>query len=917
MKYVKTFESWLKNIFKTDNGSIESHNSRIDYRVFLNRWDDLNINESRNPTGHWTKERCQEEALKYNSRSEFKKNSHAYQVSRKNGWLDEMCSHMDELQKPVYWTKERCQEEALKYNSRNEFQRNSVSAYNSSRKNGWLDEICSHMVELYKPSGYWSKEKCQEEALKYNSKSEFKKNSPVGYGTSRKNGWLDEICSHMVGLHKPNNYWTKERCQEEALKYNSKSEFSKNSSGAYDTSRKNGWLDEICSHMVELQKPNGYWTKERCQEEALKYNSKSEFRKNSGSAYTTSLTNGWIDEICSHMLPIGSLKKRYIYSYEFSDKSVYVGLTWNIADRKRRHIEDVRSAVNKYIKNNPNISYEFKEWGYYDMLDAGKMEEEKEKEYINSGWVILNVAKTGSLGGMTIKWTKEKCQEEALKYNSRNEFRKNSSGAYDTSRKNGWLDEICSHMVELQKPDNYWTKERCQEEALKYNSRSEFKKNSGSAYSKSHIEGWFDEICSHMDELKKPDGYWTKERCQEEALKYNSRTEFSKNSKTAYNSSRKNGWIDEICSHMVELKKPDGHWTKERCQEEALKYNSRNEFSKNSVSAYGVSLKNGWIDEICSHMVELQKPVYWTKEKCQEDALKYNSRTEFKKNSMGSYRASLRNGWIDEICSHMVELQKPSGYWTKERCQEEALRYNSRTEFSKNSKTAYGVSLKNGWIDEICSHMVELKTPNGYWTKEKCQEEALKYNSRSDFQKNSGGAYVRSSKEGWLDEICSHMVESRTPNDYWTKEKCQEEALKYNSRNEFQRNSSGAYNVSRKNGWLDEICSHMVELKKPDGHWTKERCQEEALKYNSRSEFEKNSGTAYRASHRNGWIDEICSHMVELQKPDGYWTKEKCQEEALKYNSRTEFKNNSSKAYGASRRKGWLDEICSHMNTKK
>ena len=33
-------------------------------------------------------------------------------------------------------------------------------------------------------------------------------------------------------------------------------------------------------------------------------------------------------------------------------------------------------------------------------------------------------------------------------------------------------------------------------------------------------------------------------------------------------------------------------------------------------------------------------------------------------------------------------------------------------------------------------------------------------------------------------------------------------------------------------------------------------------------------------------------------KPMGYWTKEKCAEEALKYKTRTEFKNNSYYALG-------------------
>lgn len=33
------------------------------------------------------------------------------------------------------------------------------------------------------------------------------------------------------------------------------------------------------------KKPKGYWTKERCAEEALKYSTPDEFRKNAGSAY--------------------------------------------------------------------------------------------------------------------------------------------------------------------------------------------------------------------------------------------------------------------------------------------------------------------------------------------------------------------------------------------------------------------------------------------------------------------------------------------------------------------------------------------------------------------------------------------------------------------------------------------------------
>lgn len=49
---------------------------------------------------------------------------------------------------------------------------------------------------------------------------------------------------------------------------------------------------------------------------------------------------------------------------------------------------------------------------------------------------------------------------------------------------------------------------------------------------------------------------------------------------------------------------------------------------------------------------------YWTKEKCKEDALKYNIRENFKKGYVSAYNAALRNKWLDEICLHMKSNKK-------------------------------------------------------------------------------------------------------------------------------------------------------------------------------------------------------------------------------------------------------------------
>jgi hypothetical protein len=292
-----------------------------------------------------------------------------------------------------------------------------------------------------------------------------------------------------------------QECKEEALKYNTKTEFQNNSKRYYLYAHKHGFLDEICSHMIQLKKPHKYWTdKERCHKEALKYNNRAEFQKNSSSAYNSSKINGWYDEICSHMEYIGSRKMRLIYSYEFSDNSVYVGLTYNLNQRNNVHLkEKSNSSVHEHILLTGLIPTLNKLTDYIEVEEARVLEGYYLNTYKEKDWKILNKTKTGSIGGANIFWTKEKCYIEALKYENKKDFRLNSCGAYSSAYKNGWLDEICSHMkLKKVKPRNYWTKEKCQEEALKYDRKINFLKSCKSAYNKAQDMKWLDEICSHM-----------------------------------------------------------------------------------------------------------------------------------------------------------------------------------------------------------------------------------------------------------------------------------------------------------------------------------------------------------------------------------------------------------------------------------
>ena len=47
--------------------------------------------------------------------------------------------------------------------------------------------------------------------------------------------------------------------------------------------------------------------------------------------------------------------------------------------------------------------------------------------------------------------------------------------------------------------------------------------------------------------------------------------------------------------------------------------------------------------------------------------------------------------------------------WSDEMLKEEALKYNTRTTFNKNSKSAYQTAYSRGILDEVCSHMTKLR----------------------------------------------------------------------------------------------------------------------------------------------------------------------------------------------------------------
>jgi predicted GIY-YIG superfamily endonuclease len=341
------------------------------------------------------------------------------------------------------------------------------------------------------PSNYWTKEKCQEEALNYKIPNDLKSNNNYVYVKCFKNKWLEEFYPNFE--FKRDIFWTKERCEGEALKYNNRNDFRINSKSSYTISQRNKWLDDICLHMIK--KPSSYWTKEKCQEEALKYKTRTEFKNKSYQVYKYSRINCWFDDICKHMPIIGNMYKRCIYSFEFEDNHVYIGLTYNIDKRSEGHYTNLSSQVNKHIKSTnlqPNL---IKLSDYVDVEFAKIKEAEYIELYRSNGWNILNIQKAGNTGSSR-KITEDKCKEVVENYTSLSIFRKEQPNIYKNIIRYGWK-YLLTGLSRNVKEGGYWSKEKCQEVALKYSRRIDFFKKDSSAYNKAQKNGWLDEICSH------------------------------------------------------------------------------------------------------------------------------------------------------------------------------------------------------------------------------------------------------------------------------------------------------------------------------------------------------------------------------------------------------------------------------------
>jgi len=638
-----------------------------------------------------------------------------------------------------YWTFERCSEIASGFSDTTAFRKAYPYVYGRAKKMGWFDEICSHMVRLYAPNGYWnSKENCINEAKKHESRTSFARNAPTAYWNCLKKGWSEafvdmrQICDYSI---------TYEECTKIALACKSQAQMRREYPKQYNYAYRHKFLKEIFKHLPKTE----HVTKEQAMEAVGKCKLRQEFRIRFPREYRFAVNHHLLDEICKNLPVMHNISERCIYAYEFPDMHVYVGLTCNIERRKREHLYEGNSAVHLYSHETglePNF---YLKHDYVNYIHAKEIEGIVLREYTDKGWIALNRTGTGGIGCSGNIYSQVKACTERIKFcEDFKQFKERFPDAYGICAEHDWFDLLEEYLGE-RKGDVFIPK------------RGFRKKKGAMTLSANFVKRMKGRSVAFR---------YTDEELMDEAKKHKTKTDFARRNDAAYRQAKDRGFIEEWYPENANLV------SNEQLSIEASLYNSRVDFKNGSNAHYQLAMKRGILDEICRNMpyhgyrnerVMLAKESrqanemgkYWNRERIIEEVTKYHSISDFIERASGAYDAARDLNIMDEI----REILK-SRYidWTSEMLADEAKKYTCKVDFRKGSPKAYAVAWKRGILEDICSHMIVLRTN---WTYDMLLAEALKYEFRGDFYKGSRKAYDVAHKRGILDKICSHMVKNK------------------------------------------------------------------------------------------------------------------------------------------------------------
>lgn len=244
-------------------------------------------------------------------------------------------------------------------------------------------------------------------------------------------------------------------------------------------------------------RPMGYWTFERVCRNASAFETRSEFQRRSNTAYVIAYRRGWLDAACAHMTAAGNRMMRFVYTISRPEtKEVYVGLTANPKRRYAVHKSNPKAAMKAFIAGPHFFTTITPE--PIPAADAAEMERSLVGKFQSDGWIVLNSAAAGGLGGRhDAIWTIDALMAEAVKYPTRLAMRRGSPSAYAIASRHRVIDRIfadhpSSGLSRSRKRNGHWTRRAIFEAAKSVETRQEFRRRHSGAYIAAHRLGYLD-----------------------------------------------------------------------------------------------------------------------------------------------------------------------------------------------------------------------------------------------------------------------------------------------------------------------------------------------------------------------------------------------------------------------------------------
>ena len=377
---------------------------------------------------------------------------------------------------------------------------------------------------------------------------------------------------------------------------------------------------------------------------------------------------------------------------------------------------------------------------------------------------------------------------------------------------------------------------------------------------------------------------WTKERVISDAQKYPSVSEWRKHNASAYAICCRNKWNEEACAHMSKKKAANGFWTDEKILSESKKHKSTADWAAASPSSYVIAKRKNLVPPTMPRALIHNQ---WSKSQISKVAKECKTRGEFRSTYPSAYSIAIDKGWLEDVCVHMLNTAP----WFGPRVIREFLiahdiEFIAEFKFKTDSIVKkypfdfyipalnllieyQGRQHKLGWFnksDDAESIQIRDHAKRSFALNNNFNYLELDQKTRTSLIRALGGTIRKLAKilkveisEKPRTLTASELKEIETPFK-WTHSSVKEAIESCKTLKEFRQNFQSAYDYALKNDLLAIYGSQLIKITE-HGKYTKQYVTALAKICTTRNEFKLAHKGAWAAAQRNGWLDEVCSHM--------------------------------------------------------